>query len=187
MPYYRCPACALTVHSAAGRFTANLCPNCSAPLSTGDRIEIHERHPAAISRRFRAQPDAASAARRELERLLWALDSAEFQVLSLLVTELIANTVKHTNGSGGMIRLEITLTDDLARVEVHDPGRGFNPAARDDASPLDSHWGLHLVESLTDRWGVDAEPDTRVWFELDRASADVGRAQLATAARQLGV
>ena len=41
------------------------------------------------------------------------------------------------------------------------------PARAGDA-PLDSHWGLHLVEELADRWGVTTEPESTVWFELDR-------------------
>ena len=184
MPYYRCPACALTVHSAAGRITANLCPNCAAPLADVDRIEIRERHPAAITRRIRRRPSAAGAARRELERLLWALDAAEYQVLSLLVTELIANSVQHSPG-GGSVRLEVELTDSVARVAVCDAGNGFDPEERDAGSPLDSHWGLHLVETLTDRWGVDCEPVTRVWFELDRVPAAGSRQLLPTADRGL--
>ena len=30
-----------------------------------------------------------------------------------------------------------------------------------------SGWGLVLVEELADRWGVDHDPRTRVWFEMD--------------------
>lgn len=184
MPYYRCPACTLTVHSVAGRLRANLCPNCGAPLAAGDRIEIHEHHPAAITRSFASEPGAAAVARHELEHLLWALDPAEFQVLSLLVTELIANSVQHANGDGG-VRLDVVLTDELVHVEVRDTGTGFEPHERDPDLPLEPHWGLHLVGSLTDRWGFDATPTTRVWFEFDRVPTSGGRAQLATAARQL--
>jgi hypothetical protein len=31
-----------------------------------------------------------------------------------------------------------------------------------------SGWGLHLVETLADRWGIERQAGTRVWFELDR-------------------
>src|SRR4051812_31282160 len=170
MPYYRCPACGLTVHSVGGRFTRNLCPICSGPLATADRMQIEEHHPAAITRRFPPERRSAAAARRELETLLWNLDSAEFDVVSLLVTEMIANSVKHSGmRNGGSVRLDVTLTDALVRVEVRDDGRGFVPEARDDESPLESHWGLHLIEELADRWKVETDPHTVVWFELDRA------------------
>ncbi|HEX6460898.1 MAG TPA: ATP-binding protein, partial [Thermoleophilaceae bacterium] len=56
--------------------------------------------------------------------------------------------------------------DERLRVEVGDDGPGFVPAPRSADAPLDSHWGLHLVEELADRWGVVAEPETLVWFEL---------------------
>ena len=172
MPYYRCHACALTVHSAAGRFSANLCPNCSEPLEPADRIYVEEHHPAAITRRFRGDSRSVAAARRELERLLWALDQSEFATLTLLVSELIGNSVKHAGmRAGGVIRLDVVLTQAVARVEVRDEGRGFVPAARDASSPLESRWGLHLLQRMADRWGVKADPHTLVWFELDRAGS----------------
>jgi anti-sigma regulatory factor (Ser/Thr protein kinase) len=128
-----------------------------------------DRQPAAISRRFVAEPRTASAARRALEPLLWKLDPAQFQVAALLTTELIANSVEHSRtGAPSSVRLEVALTDEGLRVEVGDEGSGFVPAPRTLDAPLDSHWGLHLVEELADRWGVVAEPQTLVWFELDR-------------------
>jgi hypothetical protein len=53
---------------------------------------------------------------------------------------------------------------------VLDGGPGFTPAGRAPESPQDACWGLHLVEEMADRWGVNANaPHTLVWFELDRA------------------
>jgi anti-sigma regulatory factor (Ser/Thr protein kinase) len=172
MPYYRCPNCALMVHSVGGRFTRSACPNCSVPLANGDRIQMEEHHPAAITRRFPPERRSAAAARRELETLLWNLDAAEFEILALLVTELIANSVKHSGMKpGGSVRLDVMLTESVVRVEVRDDGLGFVPAPRTGDSPLESHWGLHLIEELTDRWHVESDPHTVVWFELDRAPA----------------
>jgi anti-sigma regulatory factor (Ser/Thr protein kinase) len=168
MPYYRCPQCALTVQSVAGRFTARTCPRCSVPLKRTDRIYAPDRDPAAVSHRFVAEPEAAPAARRVLERLLWNLDPGEVQVAALLTTELIANSIEHGTGTPGSVHLQVALTAGRLRVEVGDDGSGFVPAARSPDAPLDSHWGLHLVEALADRWGVVAEPRTVVWFELDR-------------------
>ena len=34
-----------------------------------------------------------------------------------------------------------------------------------------SGWGLYLVAELADRWGVDSDERTLVWFELDRRAA----------------
>jgi anti-sigma regulatory factor (Ser/Thr protein kinase) len=172
MPYYRCPACSLTVHSVAGRFTPNVCPNCSAPLSSSDRAQIASRHPAAISRRFVSSSVAASEARRELETILWELDDDEFQILALLISELIGNSFRHSGAAAGSeVRLDVVATPRLVRVEVRDNGHGFEPLVRTSSSPVDSHWGLHLVEELTDRWQVVSGAQTLVWFEIDRAGS----------------
>jgi anti-sigma regulatory factor (Ser/Thr protein kinase) len=138
-------------------------------LEGTDRIYAPEREPAAISRRLAAEPRAASVARRALETLLWNLDPAEFQVAALLTTELVANSVEHSGpGTARSVCLDVALTDQHLRVEVGDDGPGFVPEPRGPDAPVDSHWGLHLVDQLADRWGVMVEPQTLVWFELDR-------------------
>lgn len=168
MTYYRCSHCGLTLHSGTRRFTQTSCPNCSVPLSGADRILVREHHPAAITRQFPVEPGASAAARRALETLLWSLDDAEFQVTALLMSELVANSVEHSGASmQGSIGVDIQVTEASIRVEVADGGRGFVPAARTATSPLDSHWGLYLVDELAARWGADA-PRAAVWFELDR-------------------
>ena len=169
MPYYRCPECAHTVQSVAGRYTTRACPRCSVPLSSTDQICGPERSRATLSRRFPAIPRAAAAARCALETLLRGLDPAQLKVAALLTTELIDNGVEHSRtGAGASVRLDATLTDQLLRVEVGDEGPGFIPAPRSPGAPLDSQWGLHLVDQLADRWGVAVEPQTLVWFEMDR-------------------
>ena len=170
MPYYSCPECALTIQSVAGRFSAKTCPKCSVPLRGSDQIYRPDRRLATINRRFAAEPGAALSARRALECLLSEFDPAEFQVAALLTTELIANSIEHSGaGAAGSVHLEVTLTAGFLRVEVGDEGSGFQPACRAPDAPLDSHWGLHLVEQLADRWGVASEPPTLVWFELERS------------------
>src|SRR5690349_74791 len=165
MPYYRCPECGLTVHSVGGRFTRSTCHNCGTRLFHADQIQIEEHHPAAISRRFPLERGAAASARRELETLRWSLDDTEFGTLSLLVTELIANSVKHAAGAPAVgVRLDVELTQDIVRVEVRDGGPGFVPKPRNGSTPLESHWGLHLIAKMAARWEVDADPNTLVWF-----------------------
>jgi len=171
MPYFRCPECALTVQSTAGRFTARSCPRCSVALERIDQTYEPERQPGDISRRFESDPRAASAARRALKTLRWELDPAQFHVAALLTTELIANAVEHAGvGTRGEVRLDVALSEDHIRVAVGDEGTGFVPAPRAPDAPLDSHWGLHLVDQLADSWGVVTEPQTLVWFELGKRS-----------------
>jgi anti-sigma regulatory factor (Ser/Thr protein kinase) len=175
MPYYRCPNCGLTLQSVARRFKTRVCLKCSVPLLRTDEIHVVQRRPTAVKRRFPAEPRAARAARRALEPLLWDLDPEEFQIAALLITELIANSVDHAaTDKRGSVRLEVALTTALVRAEVRDDGPGFVPTPRTEDSPLDSHWGLHLLDQLADRWAVVATPETLVWFELDRPRARRG-------------
>jgi two-component sensor histidine kinase len=124
-----------------------------------------------IRRKLQREPVAAAAARRELESLSGDLDRQELQVIALLMTELIANSVKHAGPDAGeVLGLEVAVMPERIRVEVRDGGNGFVSSARDDADP-DAHWGLHLVDRMSSRWEVviDAATDqTVVWFELDR-------------------
>jgi hypothetical protein len=39
--------------------------------------------------------------------------------------------------------------------------------ARDRPKTEPGGWGLHMVEALTERWGV-RDGSTHVWFEIDR-------------------
>ena len=131
---------------------------------------------------------SAAAARRALETLSWTLDPEESWLLALLATELIANSVQHANtAAGGDVQLEANITNELVRVRVMDAGHGFVAPFRTDASPLDSHWGLHLLDLLADRWEVTGAPSTTVSFEVDRlrrstnAPYDAGRLSRAIA------
>jgi anti-sigma regulatory factor (Ser/Thr protein kinase) len=108
---------------------------------------------------------APATARRAVGRLDHRLSPRRLADVLLLVSELVTNAVRHAVGE--RLRLVVTLEDGRLRVEVHDPGGGFKPQAPalDPARP--SGWGLFLVDELADRWGVDAAPRTRVWFEMD--------------------
>ena len=44
---------------------------------------------------------------------------------------------------------------------------GRPPVARDRPATEVGGWGLHLVQTLSNRWGVH-EGSTHVWFEIDR-------------------
>jgi anti-sigma regulatory factor (Ser/Thr protein kinase) len=111
---------------------------------------------------------APSEARRAVERF----DSLAPQVVpdvKLLVSELITNAVKY--GSDGEVTLILTSeAPDHVHVEVVDQGSGFVPVARARPKTEPGGWGLHMVETLTQRWGV-REGSTHVWFEIDRRGA----------------
>ena len=65
-------------------------------------------------------------------------------------------------------RLRLVLSDDRVQVDVADPGQGFMPPAGSFGSSLPERgWGLALVTGFADRWGVEVDGLTHVWFELD--------------------
>jgi anti-sigma regulatory factor (Ser/Thr protein kinase) len=111
-------------------------------------------------------PTAPAAARRAVEAFGASLDPMVVPDVKLLVSELISNSVKY--GGDGQVQLILRSEDPHhVHVEVVDQGVGFVPAARDRPKTEPGGWGLHMVEALTQRWGV-REGSTHVWFEIDR-------------------
>jgi anti-sigma regulatory factor (Ser/Thr protein kinase) len=117
--------------------------------------------------RLNGGPEAAGAARGALHRLEGDLEPPVLETMRLLVTELIANSVNHTDAL--TVGLTILVGSASVLVEVTDEGPGFTPRGRVAGQAETSGWGLFLVERLADRWGVGRQgPTTRVWFELRR-------------------
>jgi anti-sigma regulatory factor (Ser/Thr protein kinase) len=112
--------------------------------------------------------DAPARARDALTQLDPSLPEHVVPDMTLLVSELVTNSVKY--GGEGPVRLEITHEPDRIRTEIVDQGVGFTPVERDGDLSREGGWGLHLVEELTDRWGT-YEGSTHVWFEIDPTSA----------------
>ncbi len=110
-------------------------------------------------------PSVTESARRARRTLVQGgLDPDLDHTVSLLATELVVNSVRHVPGSTP-IRLEATLTDGFAHVEIIDVGPGFDPEIRHETDGF----GLRLVDKLASRWGVERSAgETRVWFEVDR-------------------
>ena len=114
--------------------------------------------------------DAAAVARSALEGLDGRLPPDLLGDVRLLVSELVTKAVRHApQGPGADVRLTVTVTQDVVRVEVVDPGGGLAPGAPAAGPEPAGGWGLFLVETLADRWGGDGATGRRVWFELDGA------------------
>lgn len=101
------------------------------------------------------------------------VDPRILEDLRLLVSELISNSVRHARlRADDWIELRMRTTPDQVRVEVNDPGSGFDVKSRGPDGPQSSGWGLYLVDRIADRWGVRQNDRTQqVWFELDRSPA----------------
>jgi anti-sigma regulatory factor (Ser/Thr protein kinase) len=117
-------------------------------------------------------PTAPGEARRAIERLNDRIAPDVVADVKLLVSELITNSVKY-GGNGAVSLLVDTASPRKLRIEVIDQGAGFVPVARNRPATDVGGWGLHLVQTLSDRWGV-YEGSTHVWFEIDRTSPSDG-------------
>lgn len=110
-----------------------------------------------------------------MEELRSSLDGSTVDEAILLVSELVTNSVRHGGlGSGDTIDVRVRGTRSSLRVEVTDPGPGFEPAALP-APNGRGGWGLWLLQRIATRWGVSHEAGTRVWFELEPVSGDARR------------
>jgi anti-sigma regulatory factor (Ser/Thr protein kinase) len=129
-----------------------------APAHAGNELSV----------RFARGPSAASAARNALLALESRVDARCLDDIRLLVSELVTNAVRHGDGgSEGDVQLDVSIEAPRLRVEVADPGAGFDPQPRDDEMTRPGGWGLYLVDRIADRWGVVRNRMNRVWFEID--------------------
>jgi anti-sigma regulatory factor (Ser/Thr protein kinase) len=108
------------------------------------------------------RPESARLARRALHA--HGLHEDIEHTVTLLATEIVGNAVRHAQlRPDQRIVFFARLNDDFARVEVADPGTGFDPATVETEG-----YGLKLLSTLAGRWGVDCSKGCRVWFEVDR-------------------
>ena len=103
-------------------------------------------------------------ARHGLNELEGRVPPEAMAKLRLLVTELVANSVRHARGTP--IDVGVTVHDGHVRAEVSDGGSGFSPPNPDPNPLKDAGWGLFLVRKIANRWGADQATGT-VWFEVE--------------------
>jgi anti-sigma regulatory factor (Ser/Thr protein kinase) len=125
----------------------------------------------AIELDFLAAPTAATKARTEVtQRLANLLGASVLEDVRLLVTELITNALRHGKlTSGDHVSVKASITDDVVRIEVRDPGKDGDVAPREPGA-RGGGYGLYLVDRLAKRWGVDQRDGTVVWCELSPAT-----------------
>ena len=120
-------------------------------------VDEGKRGAGRLSVRLKPDVNAPAAARRALRDL--PLGERADDVL-LLASELVTNAVLHAGlGPDEPIELEVAFDDSCAHVEVRDTGAGFAHVPR-------AGHGLRIVEATTDRWGIEHDGKTRVWFDV---------------------
>jgi anti-sigma regulatory factor (Ser/Thr protein kinase) len=122
-----------------------------------------------IDVRLAPEPEVVTTARHALDRLANLLPSEKLEDVRLVVSELVTNSIVHARLSpDDKISLTVTVSDGAVRGSVCDPGPGFgmpsDPTPRPD---LSGGWGLPIVETISDRWGVKRNGNACVWFEID--------------------
>ncbi|MEZ0090605.1 ATP-binding protein [Streptacidiphilus sp. EB129] len=172
----------VTVGTAAGTVWADDCPG----LWPDDLLELSASpeelelalfgqlvDPATDEVRLPAGPESPARARRLIRSALesWGLGGLG-ETAEQLVSELVANVVRHTGGRSFGMRL--VRRSGVVRFEVRDPSRAL-PCLIVGEPEDDAGRGLQLVNLLADRWGVDLMSRGKaVWFELRAREAAAG-------------
>jgi len=115
---------------------------------------------------LRRDPQSVRAARGALEQLDGHFPKARLYDATVCLSELVSNAIRHPGG-GGELELTVAVDDELLRVEVADPGQGFEPGPPTKGDERGG-WGLFIVDRLADGWGVEPGEQTVVWFEMER-------------------
>ena len=95
--------------------------------------------------------------------------SSVLDAAQLLVTELATNSLVHSGTpEGGDLVVRVHLWHGTCRLEVEDQGCDGVVAPRSPDPIGGGGMGLHLVQTLSLRWGVTRAPGgpTRVWAQL---------------------
>ncbi|QNP69683.1 ATP-binding protein [Streptomyces roseirectus] len=116
---------------------------------------------------------AAARARTDCRKFLLAcgipVDDDFAEELTLVVDELVTNAVTHgriPGTTGRQVRLTITRTGDVFRVEVRDAQSDRMPRLRKAGAEEDGGRGPALVDALASGWGVVGEVIGKtVWAE----------------------
>lgn len=125
------------------------------------------------NRLFEPDPSSVARARAALSVLARQHPAIDWDSARLLVSELVSNAILYgaSRRLEDRVQLSATVVDGTLRVEVRNPGTGFEFKRRDlhDLSEKQavSGRGLALVEQMSDRWEIVQENNmTCVWFEM---------------------
>ncbi len=129
-------------------------------------VRVPER-PASTTSASTDLPAHPLSARRARRFVLTALDAFAVHgfddVAELLTSEVVTNAVVHAHSS---VRVSVEGVAGGVRISVTD-SNPLIPALREPVDEAEHGRGLHLVDTLAARWGVEpGETGKSVWFEL---------------------
>ena len=124
---------------------------------------------AEIDLRLAPEPEVVTTARHALDRLAHLMPPEKLEDVRLVVSELVTNSILHAGLSpDDQISLTVAVSAGSVRGRVCDPGSGFEvPSEPSPRSDMSGGWGLPIVETISDRWGVERSRHVCVWFEID--------------------
>ncbi|MDX6688876.1 MAG: hypothetical protein QOG15_333 [Solirubrobacteraceae bacterium] len=108
-------------------------------------------------------------ARAALGAFVGDIDLDQLELLELIVSELVTNSVVHAGAD--RITLEVRIDRHTVHGEVRDSGPGFAVVDRPARRTIGG-LGLVIVDRASNRWG-NSDGGRRIWFELDRHSHDM--------------
>ncbi|MFI1887369.1 ATP-binding protein [Streptomyces jumonjinensis] len=120
---------------------------------------------------FPRTPRTAGSARSLLREQLaaWRITGDAVDTAELLLSELVANAIRHANVPGGdELGVRLAYGDGMLRVEVSDTD-SRRPEPRVAEADDEGGRGLFLVSALSERWGCDPQrhgAGKTVWVEL---------------------
>ena len=115
------------------------------------------------------EPEVVTTDRHALGQLADHLPHEKLEDVRLVVSELVTNSILHAGLSPkDLISLTVAISDGAVRGRVCDPGPGFEVSSElRPRRDLRGGWGLPIVETISDRWGVERNNHACVWFEID--------------------
>ena len=116
--------------------------------------------------RIPADNRAPSVARRAAVQALEELGVPCLrEPVELLVSEIVTNSVMHAECH--QVQLTLRHADDRLRVETMDCDTDSTPKMADLVRETPGGFGLHIVDTVAEQWGVSSLPEGKVvWFEL---------------------
>lgn len=136
-------------------------------MTDGSRTTGASTGPQHIEREFEPDPNSARHARQFVLESGWSDNEETNLRLATIVSEIVTNAILHARTP---FRVRVSRNGAAIRVDVSDASTEMPMRRPYDLSEVTGR-GLHIVDRLSDRWGVSKLPQGKtVWFELAEAA-----------------